>query len=86
MRIDNDGVRHSPLDRIVKPSDLTIQNRNYKTVHPETLYEIQNTERERGRLVLIFCVVERGQVVTNVHFPSSAVNFISELAELSSQS
>ena len=36
-------------------------------------------ERERGRLVLIFGVVELSQVVINVHFLSSAADFVSGL-------
>ena len=35
-------------------------------------------ERERG-LLLIFRFVERGRVVINVHFPSSAADFVSGL-------
>ena len=34
--------------------------------------------KERGQL-LIFRVVERGRVVINVHFPSSAADFVSGL-------
>ena len=48
---------------------------SYGKIAPQVCHRY---ERERG-LLLIFRVVERGRVVINVHFPSSAADFVSGL-------